>query len=163
MSDHHDYRENITYEKTVAQKNFVKKEEYDLQQLATEITLNSAKRRIKILCIVCTVLFLTIVSCLVSIFVIIGNGSNLRPVQDSPSHSSECLTRENEKLINGKETPVSFEEQIIAGRHEQDLRLHQEFKESQSVSINRHLILSLQVVKSTQSSSSLSKLSETSK
>ena len=113
MSDHNDYRENITYETTVAQKNFVKREEFDLQQLATEVALKSAERKIKILSVVCLICLLTIAICLVSIFVIIGNGSNLGPV--SP-HSTQCLSRENE-ILDVKETPVSFEEQIIAGRY----------------------------------------------
>ena len=142
MSHHYDRenRENITYEKTVAQKNFVKKEEFDLQQLATEVALKSTKRKIKILSIIGAVFFLTIVSCLVSIFVIIGNGSNLRPVQDSPSHYSECLTRENE-TFDGKETPVTFKEQIIAGRYKIYIGLHQELWESQSVSLDHHRII----------------------
>ena len=113
MSDHNDYRENITYETTVAQKNFVKREEFDLQQLATEVALKSAERKIKILSVVCLICLLTIAICLVSIFVIIGNGSNLGPV--SP-HSTQCLSRENE-ILDVRETPVSFEEQIIAGRY----------------------------------------------
>ena len=114
MSDQNDYRENITYEKTVAQKNFVKKEEYDLQQVATEISQKSTQRKFKILSIICIICFLAIAGCLVLMFVIIGNaGSNMRPVQDS-FHSTQCLTREKE-TFQGKETRVIFDEQITAG------------------------------------------------
>ena len=110
MSDPNDYRENITYENTIAQKNFVKKEDFDLQQVATEISLNNSKRKIKILGIICIICFLTIALCLISIFVIIGNGTNLGPVQDS-SHSTQCLRRD--ETFTKNESPVSFGEQII--------------------------------------------------
>ena len=110
MANLSDYSENITYETTIAQKDFVKKEAFDLQQLATEISLKNTKRNIKILSIICIICFLTIAICLISIFVIIGNGSNLGPVQDS-SHSTQCLRRD--ETFTGNESPVSFEEQII--------------------------------------------------
>ena len=110
MSDPNDYRENITYENTIAQKNFVKKEDFDLQQVATEISLNNSKRKIKILGIICIICFLTIALCLISIFVIIGNGSNLGPVQDS-SHSTQCLRRDETFARN--ERPFPLGEQII--------------------------------------------------
>ena len=106
MADPNDYSENITYETQIAQKNFVKKEAFDLQQLATEISQKNTKRNIKILSIICIICFLTIAICLISIFVIIGNGSNL----DS-SHSTQCLRRD--ETFTGNESPVSFEEQII--------------------------------------------------
>ena len=115
MSAPNDYSENITYETTIAQKDFVKKEAFDLQQLATEISLKNTKRNIKILSLICIICFLTIAICLISIFVIIGNGSNLGPVQDS-SHSTQCLRRD--EPFTGKESTVSFEEQIIGNLFE---------------------------------------------
>ena len=83
-----DYRENITFEKTVALKN----------------------QKIKILLLLSIVSFVIITSCLVSIFVMIGNESNLGAVQ-----YSHCLTREN-KYIGGNERPVIFDDYMTSGK-----------------------------------------------
>ena len=110
MVDIMDYRENITFKKTVALKNFVRMKDYDLKQTANDMRFRSSERKIKILLLLCIVSFIIITSCLVSIFVMIGNESNLGAVQ-----YSHCLTREN-KYIGGNERPVIFDDYMTSGK-----------------------------------------------